>query len=96
MVFSCKKADVDCVDTNYTYDNDAKSIIDNNCNTMGCHNKNSVNGDFTSYAKLKPYLDDGKFNTRVFIVGDMPKNRFINFKNKSILQCWMDNSFKEN
>lgn len=96
LLFSCKKAAVDCVDTNYTYNADVKSVMDKNCNVSGCHNSGSSSGDFTTYAKLKPYLDSGMFNERVFVVGDMPKNRLITFKNKSILQCWMENGFKEN
>ena len=96
LLFSCKKAAVDCVDTNYTYNADVKSVMDKNCNVSGCHNSGSSSGDFTTYAKLKPYLDSGMFNERVFVVGDMPKNRLFTFKNKSILQCWMENGFKEN
>lgn len=96
LLYACKKADADCTDTNYTYEADTKKIISNNCNTAGCHNSGSSNGDFTTYAKLKPYLDSEAFYNRVFVVGDMPKNRILNLKNKNILQCWVENSYKEN
>ncbi|MGB1017436.1 MAG: hypothetical protein ACPGVH_00070 [Chitinophagales bacterium] len=95
FMFSCKKGEVDCVDTNYTYETDVKSIIDKTCATANCHNSGSTNGDFTSYANMKFVLDNGEFNNRVFIKEDMPRARILSFKKKSILQCWMENNFKE-
>lgn len=95
LLFSCKKASEECMDTKYTYNADTKSIIDNNCNTSGCHNSGSSNGDFTTYAKLKPFLKNDKFENRVFIVGDMPKDSLMTFKDKSVLQCWMEKGYKE-
>lgn len=68
LMFSCKKAEVDCVDTSYTYEADILPIMKTSCNTTGCHNSGSSNGDFTTYAGLKPLLDNGEFNQRVFVI----------------------------
>ena len=90
LISSCKKAEVNCEDTNYTYDTDVKTIIDNNCNVAGCHNGSGSIGDYGSYAGIKTVLDNGEFEDHVFITGDMPRARLLTFTNKSILQCWME------
>ncbi len=46
---SCKKEEIDVVDCSgviNTYQNDVKSIMDNNCATSGCHNSSSKKAGF--------------------------------------------------
>ncbi len=54
-----------CDSISVTYDNGVKSIIDASCAYSGCHVSGFGSGDFTSYAGLLPYLNDGNFEDRV-------------------------------
>lgn len=79
----------------YTYEADILPILKTSCNTTGCRHSGSTYRDFTTYAGIKPVLDQGEFNKRVFEISEIPKNKRLSFKKKSMLQCWMGNGFKE-
>jgi hypothetical protein len=80
-----------CDSVDITYSGSVKAIIAAECAVSGCHDANSNNGDFTSYNKLKFFLEDGEFKTRVFSgPAFMPAAGFVNPVNKDILKCWYD------
>lgn len=93
-VIACKEVSPLCEDTAFAYSDDIKTIIDANCNVMGCHSQGSENGDFTTYAGLEPTFDK-EFKNRVFTRKDMPKGAILNFTDLATLQCWMENGFEE-
>ncbi len=96
LVYSCKKADADCSQTTYTYDAEVKELIDKNCSVTGCHVAGNTIPNFSSYALIKPFLDNGKVKERLVIKQDMPKLRIIPLKEYNILQCWIEGSYPEN
>lgn len=91
---ACKDVTELCEDTNYTYNNDIKSIIDANCSVSGCHRQGASIGDFTTYDGMQSIFD-GEFEYRVIDKGDMPPGFILYFSDKSKLECWMENGFKE-
>ncbi|MFT4644171.1 MAG: hypothetical protein ACI8ZX_000572 [Planctomycetota bacterium] len=91
---ACKDVSEVCVDTNYTYNDEIKTIIDNNCSTSGCHSQGAYIGDYTTYDGMKSIFD-GEFEDRVIDKGNMPKGFTLNFGDKSKLECWMENGFAE-
>jgi len=93
---ACKQISPICENTEYTYNDDVKYIIDANCNTSGCHTQGANIGDFTSYSKMEKYLKNGKFNRHVFIKKDMPKGFELNAEDKTVLQCWKEKGYLEN
>ena len=93
--YSCKNVSPLCEDTEFTYNNDVKTIVDASCNTIGCHIQNATIGDFTTYEEMSKIFDNGKFKNHVFTLGDMPKGNILNFEDKAVLQCWMENGFLE-
>ena len=96
LLNSCKQISPLCEDTDFTYNDEVKIIIDANCSTSGCHDQNATIGDFSSYIELEKYLNNGKFKKHVFTLGDMPKGFDLSFNDKAVLQCWMENNFLEN
>lgn len=56
------------------YNNFAKSVIDNSCAYAGCHDGVSAGtpGNFTTYAGLENFLNNGSFSSRVFDLKDNP------------------------
>lgn len=96
FVYSCKKADADCSQTAYSYNAEVKELIDKNCNVAGCHDAGATIGDFSSYANMKPFLDNGQVKERLVIKQDMPKLKIIPLKEYNILQCWIEGSYPEN
>jgi len=84
---SCKQISPICEETEYTYNDEVKMIIDVNCSTTSCHTQGANIGDFTNYANMKKYLKNGKFNEHIFIKKDMPKGFELSVEDKIILQC---------
>ena len=95
LLFSCRKVKCDGSDPSYTAD--VKTIIDQNCNSTGCHGAGSSNGVFVSYLGLKPYLDNGSFKNQVIETRKMPQGAAKLSKDQlQKLQCWSENGYKEN
>lgn len=79
-----------------TYSGKVKAIIAAECAVPGCHESGFSNGDFTSYTTLQPYLDNGKFNSKVFVTGSMPPGGFSKAATKDTLKCWYDKGHLNN
>lgn len=94
---SCSREKLDpvCDGTEATYTDDVKSIIDNSCAKSGCHGSGSGRGDFTSYAGLQPYLDNGVFESEVLIQQSMPRGGSLSQADINTIQCWLENSYAE-
>ena len=100
-VFSCKKEEYftpACDGSTPAYNSGIKAIIDANCMGSFCHGSGEKRGDFTSYAGLKPVLDNGAFKKRVIDEQDMPKGKGNTLAQQeiNIIQCWINNGYPEN
>lgn len=105
--------DLEACDTlmNITYNGLVKTIIDESCAYVGCHNgvTGSIGpGDYTSYSGLNPYLVDGSFEDRVIFqkedtVLGMPPDVYnetqkadLTQEELDIIQCWINAGYPEN
>lgn len=97
LMSSCKKDKLDpvCSGDTPSYNNTIKVIIDNSCTMSGCHGLNSDNGDFTTYLKLKPYLDNGHLKKHVLKKQDMPVGFKLTQEELNLIQCWVENDYAE-
>ena len=67
-------ASVGACDTAYWYDGKIETIITAKCATLnGCHGPSPLGVPYTTYDGVKYDVDQGSFNTRVFVDKDMPK-----------------------
>lgn len=78
------------------------TAIAGNCTSRGCHKGTGSTAatDFTTYAKLKAYLDVNKaiFQERVTSAGaDMPPSRFAPLTQgmRDSLECWISHGMPE-
>ncbi len=92
---SCQKeknevaiGNIDC--TTVTYSGTIAPLFASHCNTSGCHDAGSSDGDFTSYSKLKPYLNDGSVRSEVITKQSMPEDGPLNSEQLAQVQCWLD------
>lgn len=91
LFFSCKKNKViTCNGTDSTYNTNIKDIINSNCTSSGCH------PGYSTYAGIKPILDNGKFNSEVLQSKSMPKGKKLSDNELSVIKCWVDGGYKEN
>lgn len=98
MLIGCSKDETktaECDNSNLTYNSGISTIINNNCNTSGCHGAGSSNGVFTSYSGLTSVIGNGKFNDRVINKQDMPQGSSLNQTQLNQLKCWVDNNYPE-
>lgn len=87
-----------------TFATDIVPIIETSCSEAGlgqCHAAGSPRGDFTTYAGLKIDVDNGKFNTRVLEVKDMPASfstgpQSLTPAQLETIQCWIDAGAPDN
>jgi hypothetical protein len=92
---SCKKKkdedinNVDCSKINSSYSSDIKPIIESNCLSSGCHNANSSNGDFTTYAGVKAKADNGSLDSRVIQQKNMPPSGALPMDQLKKIKCWL-------
>ena len=82
-----------CSSPAITYRNGLKPIVDKNCTTGGCHTDGSMN--FTSYADLKKFADEGEIKKHVLKIKNMPPNHKLSDSELNAFQCWLDNGAKE-
>lgn len=85
---SCKKNQVTCDGSTRTYDADIKSIIDAQC--VSCHS------NCATYAGLKVWVDNGKFEREVINNRTMPQGSMCSDANLTKIQCWLDQGAPEN
>jgi hypothetical protein len=94
ITVSCKKekkqtlASIDC--TTVTFSSTVLPIITSNCSGSGCHSSGSSNGELTSHATIKPYVDNGKFKSRVIDIQDMPKGGTLTADQLGQINCWLN------
>lgn len=100
LTFACNKStttassNITC-DGSTTYTATAKTIITSNCATSGCHASGSSNGDFSTYAGLKPYLSNGSFYQEVITTKNMPRGFSLSTDNYNALYCWANNNYAQ-
>ena len=88
---SCKK-DVNNLDcTLITYSGSIQPLVASNCNTSGCHNSGSRNGDFTSYDKIKGIATNGTMRSVALVRMSMPQGRSLSSEELNQVECWLDN-----
>lgn len=99
---SCKKKknedlnNLDCSKINSGYSSDVKPIISTNCLSSGCHNTNSVNGDFTTYTGLKAKADNGTLDNRVIQQKTMPPSGALSIDQLQKIKCWLNSGSPNN
>ena len=89
---ACKKEEtevIDCTNSNPSYANDVKSIINANCLSSGCHNSGSNNGDYTTYNGLKAAASSGALQNRVIDNKTMPPSQPLSLEDRKKIQCWI-------
>ena len=89
-----------CDSLDYTYNADVMSIINTNCATGYCHGGAGAGGVYMAdYAELKTVASGGKFLKALkHEVGasPMPKNQpKLADSAIQIIECWVQNGFKE-
>ncbi len=91
-----KPLPVGCSTTMF-YATDIKPIIDSKCVT--CHiSGGSGTGDFTNFNELNEKINTGIFNTKVFILKDMPQSGSPQLTEDELgkLSCWLDQGAPNN
>jgi hypothetical protein len=79
-------------DSNISFTNTVKPILDHNCNYAGCHDDQVITA-LNNYQTVH----DGAAQIKLSILtGKMPKNRTIAAADKSAIFCWIDNGAKNN
>ncbi len=85
---------VDC--SKVTFSGDIMPIMQNSCNTTGCHNAGGAAPmPLTSYSEIKIYVDNGMIADRVLVKGDMPPGGLPEDQKKKI-KCWIENGAPDN
>lgn len=94
-----------CQEKGGTSYDDVRLIITTSCAVVGCHNSTTAesNIDCSTYASMtgaqgrKNILDKNhnNFYDRVLVRQNMPSVASLSEADKSLLQSWVDNNFKE-
>lgn len=92
---------IDCSSVNYTYDMEAKAIIDATCAYSGCHVSGFSDGDFSNYNGMLSRLENESIAERVLNDRDMPPNyadgpTSLTEEQFEIINCWIQNGYPEN
>lgn len=97
-ITACKKPleRVPCDGTVQNWDGNVVNIIADGCSGSNCHGAGSSRGDFTSYAGIKPYLDDQSFENTVLVDRSMPRGGTLADSSLAKLQCWFEQGYPEN
>lgn len=87
--------DPECADLEITWVADIQPIVQTYCSYLGCHSAGNLNGDFTTYEKMKPLLDGGRVENRVFETSSMPPPnatgpRELSEEDSALLACWLE------
>jgi len=86
-------------DSNISYGNSIKRIIDNSCAVSSCHTNGYFYGDFSSYYGLESRIQDttGSIYQRVVVRKDMPISGYtMTQEQRDSVACWIKNGAKEN
>ena len=87
-------ADVDC--STVTYSGVIKSLVASKCAVSGCHGSGSHDGDFTTYAKIAPYANNGSIRQEVLVTMRMPQSGSLTSEQLGQFQCWLDSGAPNN
>lgn len=95
FVSSCEKETTPSACETTTYDSKVKGILDNSCNTSGCHDgaANSERQPLTNFTEAKNLADGIK--KRAITDKDMPPSGALSAADMETIQCWLDNGKKE-
>jgi hypothetical protein len=100
ILYSCSKdsgggGGNNCASVPKSFSADVNPIVQNFCNTAGCHNAGSTNGpgQITNYTEV--------FNNRVAIraaiqSGTMPQGSTLTTAQKNSFLCWIDSGAPNN
>lgn len=84
---SCEECDT----SDYAFSTRISPIIGTSCATsIGCHGSGSVHGGFTSYNKIKPYIDNGSVYNRVITQKSMPPSGALPECDIEVLKKWIE------
>lgn len=84
------------VPTQLTYTEHIKPIVDASCAISGCHvSGGSGPGNYTTYAGLQAYLDDGSFNQRVVVDQNMPPSGGLSDCQLQFINQWIQSGAAE-
>ena len=96
LQFCKKKDDSPAVcDISHTYESTVASIISNNCSSGSCHGISANNPKFSTYAELKPYLDNGRFKELVVEKQTMPRGSSLSSSDLNAIKCWVEAGYPE-
>ncbi|KAA3633331.1 MAG: cytochrome c [Bacteroidetes bacterium] len=87
---SCKEdgTDVDC--STVTFSGTIFPLVDQNCNTAGCHAAGTQNPEFSTYEQIKAMVDNGNLKKQVLDDRTMPPNGSLSNTELAEIQCWLD------
>lgn len=85
-----------------SYEINVKEIINSSCAYHPeCHGQGSAYGEFHTYEKMRPFLNEQKFTDRVLVARNMPPDyadevggpTTLTSDQLEILRCWMEADF---
>lgn len=86
-----------CDTTDYTFGTRISPIIGTSCATsIGCHASGSTYGQFTSYANIKPYIDNGAIYERAIVQQSMPPAGPLPNCDMEALKKWIEDGAPNN
>ena len=85
----------DCADTNFTYTNDVKQILESSCALSGCHNGQTSLPDYTNYDGI--FAVSTRAASRVQSRSMPPASAGITLSDSDIntIVCWVENGAPE-
>jgi hypothetical protein len=86
---------LDCSTVPKSYSANVDPIIQNTCNTVGCHNTGSINGPgaLTNYSQV--FANRSAIRTAI-ANGTMPKNTSLSTSQRNSIICWIDSGAPNN
>ena len=88
--------DPNCITESITYNSHIKAIVNANCATSGCHVSGTGRANFTSYATLKAYADNGQIKQKVLVSKTMPPNGSLSTCQLNQIEAWLNAGAPEN
>ncbi len=86
-----------CVTDNVSFSKDIVPILNNSCNTTGCHTAGGfAPGYLTNHAEVIAMLDGGKLINRVAETMDMPPSGPLSDCQIDKIKAWVDQGAKNN
>ena len=84
-------------DTIIHYSSTIVAIINTNCAISHCHKAGSMSpADYSTYALLKPHIDNGALLNRVVTLKNMPASGPLSDADISKINCWIQQGYPNN